>query len=141
MKTKLFFFVSLLFLTASCSNDEDNAPAPEADPLEATGLLGVWEFQGRTVNGEDTGAEPCCIFLEFVVNANPNDTQGTYFRYGSVPMTEGIFIVSNDGSNDLVEFTNFGDDNIYTYTTTSTQLTLSRTKGTSLEVETYIKRD
>ena len=141
MKTKLFFFVSLLFITVSCSNDEDNAPAPEVDPLEATGLLGVWEFQGRTVNGEDTGAEPCCIFLEFVVNANPNDTQGTYFRYGAVPMTEGIFIVSNDGSNDLVEFTNFGDDNIYTYTTTSTQLTLSRTKGTSLEIESYIKRN
>lgn len=140
MKTRIILLLSLVMIATACSNDSDSAtPDPVTDPLDATGLLGTWEFQGRMVDGQDTGAEPCCIFLEMTVNVNPNDLQGSYLIYGAIPQEEGIFIVNT--TEETVEFSEGGQDNVYSYSATSTMLTLSRTKETKLEVETYIKRN
>ena len=91
----LLVLIVLLFFTFSCADDETSL-----NPLEDSGVLGLWEIESRGINNVSSTEAFCCESILLSEDTNLNDLKGTYYYdYGTV--TNGTFELNVDNSTIL----------------------------------------
>lgn len=133
MKSLVIFAFMVMAAVPSC-NDDDKVLI---DPIEDTGILGIWKLESRVINNISDLAVRCCDYLEFEQDDRPDDLTGSFYAYGFLYETDGTFTLDLNGGSILFEY----DDSqrSYTYTLKEDRLTFFYTEdGASIE-ETWRK--
>lgn len=76
-------------LAALTACEKDNTPA--TDPLLQSPMIGMWKLETRFVNNISDLAVACCDYLEFNLDADPNDLKGRFAATGAGYETLGQF--------------------------------------------------
>ena len=129
---------SLLFpgvsvISSSCKKAE----VVQVDELNHLGLPGQWKQESITINGITNMSVPCCDYIEFKTDSEPNDLKGTFKATGVGYESNGVFEVS--AAYDTIKFEFDGKLITYGFLVSGNLLTFTPTQNGDIHSEDWRK--
>lgn len=139
MKKLRFLVLMPLLMAFQC--DDEISHTNENDNLYDTRLLGYWEIVEEVENGDMSDMQPkCCLFVDFLIDSNPDDLQGDYRYTDESGVDDGKFTV-NRTENQIIFNNAENEQLIYEYSIydSGDKLTFTFTENDSEIIQNWTK--